>query len=197
MEVSDTNLGFSTSPTALSVGLVLGALFFGTGGSSVVTNLTPERNSYSQAIITSSDLIIGDANSNDANGSALEFQKLSLQLMNTYGFSIKQYSEIMRVTRASIYKWHDLNTPLKKVQSKNLDRLKKLNMSLFGVKEKRKDLFASWLRNPLDKDAQLTLSLLTAENIDSDSIMERTKTINVGLHSSEASNELDDILGIS
>lgn len=195
--MNDTKLNFTTSPTALSVGLFIGALFLGTGGFSVAKTITPERNGFSFAMVTNNQLIIDDDKTDDTSGSALEFQKLSLQLMNTYGFSVKQYSEIMRVTRATIYKWHDLNIPLKKVQSKNLNRLNRLNKSLFGVKDKRKELFSAWLRNPLDEDAQLISSLLKADKISLDCIIEQTQKINVGLHSYETSNELDELLGLS
>lgn len=195
MKTQDSNL--LASSTTLSIGLLISTVFFGTGSSTAPVNINPDRSGYSQAAITTTNNWDFDSNFKENTGKGLDFQTLSLQVMETYGFSVKQYSEIMQVTRATIYKWHDLSNPLKKVQSKNLDRLNRLNKALFGVKEQRKSKFAEWLRNPLDEDAILVSSLLMNKNLDIDSMMEITKSINVGLHAYESSNELDELLGLS
>ncbi|WP_289029677.1 hypothetical protein [uncultured Paraglaciecola sp.] len=185
------------STTTLNVGLVLSALFLGTGGSAASISINPDRGVYSQAIIANNSSDLAKVLNDDTSGNRREFQKLSLQIFETFGFSIKQYSEIMQVTRATIYKWHNLNAPLKKVQSKNRDRLNTLNDSLFGIKESRRKYFANWLRNPLDENANLVFSLLTNKKIHSDSVIEQIKNVNIGLHSLKTSNELDKLLGLS
>lgn len=190
------NVGFSTGSTTLGVGLVLGALFLGTGGSSASINVSLDRSGNSQAVMTNSSLNIDDVIGDDSSSGTMEFQKLSLQMFETYGFSVKQYSDIMQVTRTTIYKWHNLNAPLAKVQSKNRDRLKSLNESLCAIKEKRKKSFAKWLRNPLDTNANIVFSLLTDKKIVVDSLIEQLQNINVGLHSFEASERLDRLLDL-
>lgn len=183
--------------TTLSIGLFISTIFLGTGSSSAPVNFKHDRSGYSYAAITTHDNWDFDNDYKDNVGKGLDFQKLSLEVMNAYGFSVKQYSEIMQVTRATVYKWHDLNSPLKKIQSKNIDRLNRLNKAFFGINEKRKSKLAAWLRNPLDEDAVLVNALLMNESLDIDSIIGVTKSINIGLYASESSNELDGLLGLS
>ncbi|WP_206486451.1 hypothetical protein [Thalassotalea sp. G2M2-11] len=193
----DSNL-ISKNSTAIGVGgLLLGVVFLGTGGSSITTKYNNDRGGYSTPAIVQNDAIIQKFKLQGDDGKALDFQKLSIELMNTFGFSIQQYSEIMQVTRPTIYKWHDLNTPIKKVQSRNLDRLKKLNESLSGIKDTRKRYFSDWLRNPLDKDAALISAMLMENDLDVGGFIEQLPVINVNLHSYQASKELDDLLELS
>lgn len=183
--------------TTLSIGLLISTVFLGTGSSSAPVNIKHDRSGYSHAAITTNNNWDFDNDYKDNVGKGLDFQELSLDVMNAYGFSVKQYSEIMQVTRATVYKWHDLSIPLKKIQSKNIDRLNRLNKALFGINEKRKNQFAVWLRNPLDEDAVLVNALLMNSNLNIDSIVGVTKSINIGLYASESSNELDELLGLS
>lgn len=193
----DNNL-ISRNSTAIGVGgLLLGVVFLGTGGSSITTNYSTDRNSYSNQAIIKNDDITKKFQLQKDEGKALDFQKLSIEFMSTFGFSIKQYSEIMQVTRATIYKWHDLNTPIKKVQSRNFDRLKKLNESLLGIKNNRKEYFSDWLRNSLDEDADLISGMLVEKNLDVGGFIEQLPLINLSLHSYLTSNELDDLLELS
>lgn len=194
--MNNDSLSFSTGSTTLSVGLVLSAFFLGTGGTSASININPDRSGYSQAVINT-NVALDNIIKNDNTDSRLDFQKLSMTIMDTYGFSIKQYSEIMQVTRATIYKWHNLNSPLKRVQSRNKNRLKALNKSLFAINENRKKNFATWLRNPLDHNAVLVYSLLTDKQINNNGVIEQIRNINIGLHSLNTSNELDSLLGLS
>ncbi|MBB1435943.1 hypothetical protein H5201_16890 [Pseudoalteromonas sp. SG43-6] len=186
-----------SSSTSLSAGILLGTLLLGTGGSSFSSATSVDRSYNPQSAIINNNLTISLEKDKQQNNSALEFQKLSLQLMEMYGFSIKQYSEIMKVTRATIYKWHDLNTPLKKVQSKNLNRLNILNNSLVGIHSNRKNLLGSWLKTPLDNDVLSTREILESNAINKEDIIELLSKVNLGLKSMEMSNELDELLGIS
>jgi len=183
--------------TTLGIGLLISTVFLGTGSSLAPVNIKHDRGGYSHAAVTTNNSWNFNSDFKDDIGKGLDFQKLSLDVMSTYGFSVKQYSEIMQVTRATVYKWHDLNAPLKKIQSKNVDRLNRLNKALFGIKEKRKNRFAAWLRNPLDEDAIVVNALLINKTLNIDSIMEVIRSINIGLYASESSNELDDLLGLS
>lgn len=186
-----------SSSTSLSAGILLGTLLLGTGGSSFSTAASVDRSYSPQNAIINNNLTISLEKDEQQNNSALEFQKLSLQLMEMYGFSIKQYSEIMKVTRATIYKWHDLNTPLKKVQSKNLNRLNILNSSLVGIHSNRKNQLGNWLKTPLDNDVLSTREILESNSINKEDIIELLGKVNLGLKSMEMSNELDELLGIS
>lgn len=197
---SNFDMDVSSSSTSLGVGgLLVGALFLGTGASAVQPNFSKERSAYFQPAITQQiDLeALNNSSLKSGDGKSLEFQKLSLEIMNAYRFSVKLYSEIMGVTRATVYSWHNLNSPIKKVQSKNLDRLNKLNKALLGIKDSRKNLFAEWVSNPLDQESLLIKEMLLSKKIDVDSFFELLPRINEGLYSIDVANELDGVLGLT
>lgn len=196
--MKDSNIALSPITTSASMGMVLASLcFIGTGGSAVASSVSQDRQQQQTSVILTEHRQVKNAKKTSADDDGKAFQQLSKQLMETFGFNIKQYSEVMRVCRVTVYKWHDLNMPLAKIQSKNRNRLEKLNQALFAIKERRKPLFATWLRDPLNEDAVVIATLLSADNIDIDSILAQTKRINVGLKSLETSDELDDLLGLS
>ncbi|UUO23930.1 hypothetical protein FGD67_12375 [Colwellia sp. M166] len=132
-----------------------------------------------------------------SGGGEREFQKQSKQLQESFGLNVTQYSTLMQTTRSSVYKWHDLNTPLKKVRSKTQDRFNQLSFALYLIKERHQTLFGEWLRNPLDPLVQEVNELLEGDTILRDDFIELSTKINISLRKVADTKDLNNMLGIA
>ena len=184
-----------TTSIILTVPAVLLCAFMGTGGA--FASESTDRMSKSKYIFSAALKTEIDEGSTFNGSGEREFQKQSKFLQESLGLSVTQYSALMNTTRSSVYKWHDLNTPLKKVRSKTQGRFNKLSFALSLVKEKNQMLFGEWLRNPLDPLAQEVNNLLVQEFLVRDDFIELSTKINISLRKQADTKGLNNMLGIS
>jgi len=181
--------------TILTVPAVLLLAFMGTGGA--FASESTERISkpkYIFPIALKSEI---DKETSFNGSGERGFQKQSKLLQESLGLSVTQYSALMKTTRSSVYKWHDLNTPLKKVRSKTRDRFNQLSFALNLIKEKHQLLFGEWLRNPLDPLAQEVNGLLERDYVLQGDFIALSTKINISLRKLEDTQDLNNMLGIT
>ena len=181
--------------TILTVPAVLLLAFMGTGGafaSESTERLSKPKHIFPIALKSEID------KETSFNGSGeREFQKQSKLLQESLGLNVTQYSALMKTTRSSVYTWHDLNTPLKKIRSKTQDRFNQLSFALYLIKEKNQILFGEWLRNPLDPLVQEVNELLEGDTILRDDFIELATKINISLRKVADTKDLNNMLGIA
>ncbi|MFT4850881.1 MAG: hypothetical protein ACI83B_003442 [Sediminicola sp.] len=179
----------------LTVPAALLCAFMGTGGA--FASESTERISKPQYIFSTVLKSEVDDETLFSGGGEREFQKKSKLLQESLGLNVTQYSALMKTTRATVYRWHDLNTPLKKLRSNTKDRFNQLSFALYLIKEKHQLLFGEWLRNPLDPLVQETNGLLEKDSILKDDFIVLSTKINISLRKLEDTQDLNEMLGIT
>lgn len=128
---------------------------------------------------------------------SLKFRQRSKTVLNDFGFSVKQYADLMNVTRPVVYKWHDFSVSMDRIRSINLERLSIISDVLYLIKEDRRALLGSWLKNELDDVAVNFSHLIQEDSIDKFALEKNIQQVNAALRSLNISNNLDNLLGIS
>jgi DNA-binding transcriptional regulator YiaG len=179
----------------LTIPAALLCAFIGTGGT-YASELT-DRIAKPQ-LVTSSALSNESSDKEKFDGKAKrQFQEESKIIQETFSLTVTQYAALMGTTRATVYKWHNLNMPLTKVRSTTLNRFKKLQNALSVVKIKNQNYFGEWLRNPIEPSAQKANLLLKAESLSQDDFIELSKELNISIRKYSDIKKLNKTLGIA
>lgn len=184
-----------TSTRNTAAALVMVATMVGTGGAFVVLSQV----SNSSIALSDSISVTNNNVSNivqSTNNSNLEFRQASKKLMDDFGLTVKQYADVMNVTRPVVYKWHDFSVSMDRIRSINTDRLTFISLALQGIKKDRRSAFGAWLKNEVDEGATSFRNLIQEDEIDILRIETRISEVNAALRSLISSNELDGLLGI-
>jgi hypothetical protein len=84
-----------------------------------------------------------------------------------------------------------------RIRSINLERLSIISDVLYLIKEDRRALLGSWLKNELDDVAVNFSHLIQEDSIDKFALEKNIQQVNAALRSLNISNNLDNLLGIS
>lgn len=179
----------------LTIPAALICAFIGTGGAFAAES-TDRAIKPLTTVSVSLNSNLNDEDDAD-NNSRKEFQKQSKSLQESLGLTVTQYAKLMDTTRASVYRWHNLNMPLNKIRSLTIARFDKLQFNFSLLKNKNKSNFGEWLRKPLNPLALSTYNLLCGKVLSQDDFIEICESVDISLRKESELRKLNKLLGIN
>ncbi|MCQ8848099.1 hypothetical protein NQT74_05875 [Alteromonas stellipolaris] len=183
------------SSTKTTVAAVIVCNMIGTGGACVYLNDSVKVEQSANEFY-SPQLGLKNVDSTFINPIVTDFRALCNATVEDYGLNIKQFSEIMHVTRAAVYKWLDKSQAMERVRDTNVVRINLISDILSGIRKENKNKLGAWLQGTLDKEANEFMRALSNHEIDFASLKKLIPEINSALRSLGTSDSLNELLGI-